>query len=208
MIVEDVSFGYAPESTLFRGASFRLVAGRTYALTGPSGSGKSTMLSLLNATARPSSGSITRRGIDSVNWVFQNPYGMARRTVMDHVLIPLLDMGQSTSDAYRAGHALLDRFHLGDLADQQFRTLSGGQAQRLMLARAVASEPDLLLVDEPTAQLDMRTAAHINTVMSELASDGRIVVIATHDDTTRAACSHTLSITDWLPPSNTETGTT
>ena len=196
--VENVGFGYAPSLMLFRGVSFTLVPGKTYALTGPSGSGKSTMLSLLNRFVKPSEGNIRFEGVERVNWVFQNPYGLSRRTVLDHVCTPMLDAGANLASAASAGRALLKRFSLGAVAEQQFRTLSGGQAQRLMLARAVASDPDLLLIDEPTAQLDRRTSADINAVIGELADEGRIVVIATHDEATRSSCSRAFSMVDWM----------
>lgn len=199
MSVEDVGFGYSSSLMLFRGVTFSLAPGNTYALTGPSGSGKSTMLSLLNRFVKPSEGMIRFDGVERVNWVFQNPYGLPRRTVLDHVCTPLLDAGRGFASAGSAGRQLLERFGLESLATQQFRTLSGGQAQRLMLARAVASDPDLLLIDEPTAQLDRRTSAGVNAVMGELAAEGRIVVIATHDEATRASCGRTFSMADWVP---------
>ena len=206
--VEDVGFGYSPSLMLFHGVSFMLAPGSTYALTGPSGSGKSTMLSLLNRFVKPSEGKIRFEGVERVNWVFQNPYGLSRRTVLDHVCTPLLDAGEGLASAAFAGHELLERFGLGSVAAQQFRTLSGGQAQRLMLARAVASDPDLLLIDEPTAQLDRRTSADVNAVMGELAGEGRIVVIATHDEDTRASCNRAFSMADWVPAAPDSIGST
>ena len=92
---------------------------------------------------------------------------------------------------------MLERFRLGSIASQPFSSLSGGEGQRLQLARAVAVAPDLLLVDEPTAQLDPHTAAEVNAVLGELAGSGSAVIIATHDRATAAACSRVVDLLDY-----------
>jgi ABC-type lipoprotein export system ATPase subunit len=122
------------------------------------------------------------------------PDGVPDRTALDHVCLPLLAKGQPRQDAERHATGVLERFKLEKVARQPFRELSGGEAQRLMLARAVCSAPDLLLVDEPTAQLDITTAATVNETLGEVAQDGTIVVIATHDPHTRAACTHVIDL--------------
>lgn len=91
---------------------------------------------------------------------------------------------------------LLDRFDLAQVARRQFRDLSGGEAQRLMLARAVATGSDLLLVDEPTAQLDPATASAVNAVLGGVARDDAVVVVATHDPNTRAACTRVVDLAE------------
>jgi ABC-type lipoprotein export system ATPase subunit len=83
---------------------------------------------------------------------------------------------------------------LAKLGPFPFKTLSGGEAQRLMLARSVASSPDLLLVDEPTAQLDARTADGVNEAIAGMADQGSIVVVATHDPRTRDACTNVIPL--------------
>jgi ABC-type lipoprotein export system ATPase subunit len=127
--------------------------------------------------------------IERVGWVFQNPHGVPARTSRDHVSLPLLARGASNEDADRQADVLLARFAIDHLADRPFRSLSGGEAQRLMLARAVASGPDLLLIDEPTAQLDAQTASVVSRSISATAGDDAIVVVATHDARTRDACT-------------------
>jgi ABC-type lipoprotein export system ATPase subunit len=173
---------------LFTSLGFTLNAGDLVAITGPSGSGKSTLLSLLAKWEVPVSGTVEWHGIESVGWVFQNPHGTPGRTALDHVTLPLLAKGAPRSVAEDEAYAIMERFALGTVADRPFAALSGGEAQRLMLARAVAKAPSLLLVDEPTAQLD-RSAAHtVNSVLGELALADAIVVVATHDADTRVAC--------------------
>ena len=126
--------------------------------------------------------------------MFQNPHGVARRTAIDHVVLPLLARKHTRSEAEERALAVLSLFGLVAVAGRPFRDLSGGEAQRLMLARAVATAPDLLLVDEPTAQLDQRTAATVNQTLANVAQEDTIVVIATHDPATRAACTHVIDL--------------
>jgi ABC-type lipoprotein export system ATPase subunit len=180
-------FGAAP--WLFRGLDLTLQPGRVYSLTGPSGSGKSTLLSLLAGWSAPMEGSIERSGGGRIGWVFQNPQGVAHRTAVDHVALPLLAAGRRPDRADAEATAILHRFGIAHLASRPYRSLSGGEAQRLMLARGIASLPGLFLVDEPTAQLDMRSADEVNAALAQLATDGVTVVVATHDERTRDACT-------------------
>ncbi|GIJ48441.1 hypothetical protein Val02_53270 [Virgisporangium aliadipatigenens] len=194
--VRGIGLGHRFSGTadLFTGLDFELQPGQVVGLCGPSGSGKSTLLSILATWVVPSTGRVERIGIARTGWVFQNPFGVRGRTAIDHVCLPLLARGLSRRAALaRAGEAL-ERFDLARVARQPFRELSGGEAQRLMLARAVCSAPDLLLVDEPTAQLDMATAATVNATLGAVAQDGTIVVIATHDPHTRAACTDVIDL--------------
>lgn len=188
-------FGDGP--WLFHGLDAVLDPGRIYAVTGPSGSGKSTLLSLLAGWEPPAVGTVERVGAGRIGWVFQNPHGVARRTAADHVALPLLALGASARDADRQARALLRRFALGHIADRPFRALSGGEAQRLMLARGIAARPAMFLVDEPTAQLDIATARDVNDTLAELATDSTIVVVATHDERTRAACTDHIDLRDF-----------
>ncbi len=182
---------------LFSNLSATLLPGEVVGLVGPSGSGKSTLLSLIAGWETPSKGTVERVSIDHVGWVFQNPHGVARRTALDHVVLPLLGRGRRRAQAEVLALEILDKFNLSAAADRQFRALSGGEAQRLMLARAVATAPDLLLVDEPTAQLDLATATTVNDVLAGVAQESTIVVVATHDAHTREACTRVLDLADF-----------
>ena len=182
---------------LFTRLDFDVHPGEVVALVGPSGSGKSTLLSIVAGWENPREGAITREGIRTTGWVFQNPHGMARRLAVDHVVLPLLARGLKRAEAQERAIHIMTRFNLAAVADRPFRALSGGEAQRLMLARAVALAPDLLLVDEPTAQLDMHTAATVNAVLREIAQAHSIVLVATHDPNTRDACSRVIDLSDY-----------
>lgn len=187
------SFG---DSSLFQELSFTLTPGEIVGVCGPSGSGKSTLLSILAGWLEPSEGNITFDRISRRGWVFQNPHGVPRRTALDHVVFPLLAKGLTRRLAEPRGREALGRFGLNYVAERRFHELSGGEAQRLMLARAYCTAPELLLVDEPTAQLDRATASTVNSTLSGIADDGVIVVIATHDTETRQACTRVLDLTD------------
>jgi putative ABC transport system ATP-binding protein len=195
----ELSHSFPGTGVLFTGLSFELHAGDLVAVTGPSGSGKSTLLSLLAKWEKPVAGSVEWSGIESVGWVFQNPHGTPGRSALDHVVLPLLAKGKTRTAAEVEARAIMARFALLSVADRPFSALSGGEAQRLMLARAVAKTPSLLLVDEPTAQLD-RSAAHtVNSVLGELALADAIVVVATHDADTRAACPIEYDLAAYAP---------
>lgn len=193
----DLEHSFPKTGTLFRKLSFRVEPGIPTAIVGPSGSGKSTLLSIIAGWQEPLLGRIQRHNISSVNWVFQNPHGVARRSALDHVVLPLLGRGLTRPVAERQARQIMATFGLDGLSDRQFRQLSGGEAQRLRLARAVSTAPDLLLVDEPTAQLDPRSAAMVNSVLAGVSQSGAIVLIATHDQKTRDACSAVIDLADF-----------
>jgi lipoprotein-releasing system ATP-binding protein len=196
---ESLSHGFKDAPLLFRDLSFVVEPGEILGICGPSGSGKSTLLSIFAGWEKPRHGTTTKENIDTVNWVFQNPHGVARRKARDHVVFPLLAAGQDRLTAVEDAMPVLESFGLTDIADRDFRELSGGEAQRLMLARAVATAPDLLLVDEPTAQLDVQTSATVNETLGAVAQNGAIVLIATHDPGTRAACTRVIDLADVTP---------
>lgn len=190
----DLSHAFPGSPALFEHVSDVLEPGEVYSLTGPSGSGKSTLLAILAGWIRPTAGEVRRADVATVGWVFQNPFGVPGRTAADHVALAYLARGLKTREADVAARATLERFSLGSRAATPFRLLSGGEAQRLMLARGIAAEPDLLLVDEPTAQLDARTAVEVNDAIRAAAGPTTIVVVATHDTRTRDACTRHIDL--------------
>ena len=168
LAVEGLAHRFEGTDLLFENLSFVAEPGVTIAICGPSGCGKSTLLSILAGWEQPYAGTVTREGVDRVGWMFQNPYGVAERTALDHVVFPLLAKGMSRREAEPKALEAMELFDLEYAADRRFCDLSGGEAQRLMLARAVCSRPNMLLVDEPTAQLDTRTSHSVSHVLGNL----------------------------------------
>ena len=179
--------GHKPVTAL-ASATCEVYPGARIALVGPSGSGKSTLLHLLGGLESPTSGSVAWPALDprktlrpeQIAFVFQTPSLIPSLSVVENVELPLLLAGKS--GARQAALAVLERIELGSLADKLPEELSGGQAQRVGVARALAYTPKLILADEPTGQLDQPTAAHLLDVwLSALEGTETALVVATHD---------------------------
>ncbi|MDQ1355636.1 MAG: putative transport system ATP-binding protein [Acidimicrobiaceae bacterium] len=186
------TYGRGPTAVVaVHGASCRIRAGQQIALVGPSGSGKSTLLHLLAGIDTPTSGVIRWPGLGgfparlpagSVGLVFQGPSLLPDLDIAENVAFPLVLSGQPGSSARAAALATLDQLELGDLAAKVPGEISGGQAQRVAVARALVARPRLILADEPTGQLDHASAA---TVIALLISQARELnaglLVTTHD---------------------------
>ena len=175
--------------------SFALEPGELAFLTGRSGAGKSTLLKLIPAIERPSAGTVIvngqnvaalkRRAIPylrrNIGLVFQDQKLLYDRSVYDNVMLPLSFSGQAPNEAARRARAALDK--VGLLARERANPvqLSGGEQQRLAIARAVVNRPSLLVADEPTANLDAESAARILDIFVAFHQVGVTVLIATHD---------------------------
>ena len=197
VVASGLGHEFPGTSWLFQNLDFVLTPGEVVGVVGPSGSGKSTLLSILAGWVKPLQGKVEWSGVDHTGWVLQNPHGVPHRTALDHVVLPLLARGYRRKDAEVEASHIMGRFGLADVAGRRFSALSGGEAQRLMLARAVATADDLLLVDEPTAQLDLATAATVNGVLANIAQKDAMVVVATHDPHTWAACTRVIDLADY-----------
>lgn len=172
------------------GITWQIGPGDRIALTGPSGSGKSTLLHLLAGLDRPTGGTISWPALGDhtslrpgpVGVVFQAPSLIPALDVTENVALPLLLAGQRPSDATRAATTALADLGLLAIGRRVPDELSGGQAQRVAVARALAARPRLLLADEPTGQLDRVTGTHLIDVLLAAADrSGAAVVVATHD---------------------------
>jgi cell division transport system ATP-binding protein len=175
--------------------SFSLQAGELAFLTGRSGAGKSTLLKLIPAIERPSAGSVLVNGQNvgalkraaipylrrNIGLVFQDQKLLYDRSVYDNVMLPLAFSAHAPKEAARRARAALDK--VGLLAREKANPiqLSGGEQQRLAIARAVANRPALLVADEPTANLDAESAARILDIFVDFNQVGVTVLIATHD---------------------------
>jgi len=168
--------------TIFRGEQIGLI--------GRSGSGKSTLLHLLGGLDQPDSGTIAWPNLPAgaalrpshVTDIFQGPSLLPALNVLDNVCLPLILAGADHDSATDAACAMLDRFAIGELAEAQPEEISGGQAQRVGIARALVVRPALILADEPTGQLDRVTAAStIETLIAVASEIGAAIVVSTHD---------------------------
>lgn len=177
----DLGHHFAGGPWLFRHLNLSFPQGTTTALTGPSGCGKSTLLALIGGQLEAAEGEIQSSGIARVGWVPQQPYGVRHRSALDHVTVPLLARGAGRQEAEEQARELLAAVGLPGREERAFMRLSGGESQRLGLARALAAEHDLLLIDEPTAQLDAGSAATIIELITGLRDHGRIIILSTHD---------------------------
>jgi cell division transport system ATP-binding protein len=178
-----------------RGVSFSLAAGEFAFVTGPSGAGKSTLLKLIPAIERPTAGSVIVNGQNvgalkrsaipylrrNLGLVFQDQKLLYDRSVYDNVLLPLSFTGQAPREAARRVRAALDK--VGLLARERANPiqLSGGEQQRLAIARAVVNRPAVLVADEPTANLDAESAARILDIFVAFHQVGVTLLVATHD---------------------------
>jgi putative ABC transport system ATP-binding protein/lipoprotein-releasing system ATP-binding protein len=171
-------------------ATCTVLPGERIALMGPSGSGKSTLLHLLGGLDRPTSGNLSWPALgpcetlrpEKVGLVFQMPSLLPSLTVVENVEIPLLLGQESAAKARAAALAALERIGLGFIAEKLPEELSGGQAQRIAVARALITQPKLLLADEPTGQLDHPTAQQLfDVLLAALEGTETALVVATHD---------------------------
>jgi putative ABC transport system ATP-binding protein len=195
-----------------RELSLSIPRGRTVALLGRSGSGKSTLLNLLGAVDRPTSGSIHLAGVEisslseaelalfrrrRLGFVFQSFHLLPSLTVFDNVAVPwLLDRSLNAERKTRI-HRLLDRLGIADKSARYPDELSGGQQQRVALARAVVHEPELILADEPTGNLDAHTGRVILDLLVELQREsGATVVMATHSEEAAERCTDRIILED------------
>ena len=190
-----VSKRYPGGQEALRGVSFALEAGEFAFLTGHSGAGKSTLLKLIPAIERPTSGSVIVNGQNvgalkraavpylrrNLGLVFQDQKLLYDRTVYDNVMLPLSFSGQPPREAARRARAALDK--VGLLARERANPiqLSGGEQQRLAIARALVNRPAMLVADEPTANLDAESAGRIIDILVSFHQVGVTLLIATHD---------------------------
>ena len=185
-------------------------AGQFVALMGPSGSGKTTLLNLLAGIDRPTRGSLVIDGrevhrlsggalarwrAEAVGYVFQLYNLVPVLTAYENVELPLLLHGLSRKERHRRVAAALDLVGIADRMDHRPNQLSGGQEQRVAIARSIVTDPTLILADEPTGDLDRDSATKIMELLSRLNRDlGRTVVMGTHDPKTTAWCDTLLHL--------------
>lgn len=199
LAVRDLRFRYSGGGDeLFDGLTHTFTPGAVTVLTGPSGRGKSTLLYVLGLMLTPSSGSVRLGAVDAsglsdaarsalratrIGFIFQDSELDPARTIVDSVIEPGLYAGHDVRALRTRARELLERFGLGHRADHRPGQISGGQAQRVAVCRALVNTPRILLADEPTGNLDPENATRVIDALADAATQGRTVLIASHDPT-------------------------
>ena len=207
------NLGTPLETEVLHGIDLQLCRGELTALIGPSGSGKSTLLNLIGLLDPPSSGELyllgqptrnsddetrTRLRNQAIGFVFQFHHLISAFSVLENVLMPLMIRhGKPSSADIELARSLLDEVGLGAFADKKPTQISGGQQQRVAIARALVTRPPLLLADEPTGNLDTRTAQNVFELFHRInAQFGCAVLVVTHDPRLAADCARTIQLVD------------
>jgi putative ABC transport system ATP-binding protein len=194
------------------GVTLEIAVGEMVAIMGPSGSGKSTLLHLLGALETPTAGEIALAGQrydglgdaeltllrrEKIGFVFQFFNLLPALTAEENVLLPALIAGRRDEATRERARALLERVGLTPRADHLPSELSGGEQQRVSIARALLTEPELVLADEPTGNLDTRSSAQVLELLRDLnASEGQTLVIVTHDPEAAATAGRVVFMRD------------
>jgi putative ABC transport system ATP-binding protein len=194
--------GRPNECRALRGVSLTLDRGGITVFKGSSGSGKTTLLTLVGCLARPTAGRITLDGEllsnlperfltevrrHTFGFVFQQFNLIRGLTVLENVMLPAYPLGRPYRELRAAAQLLLERFGIGDKAGSRIEWLSGGEAQRTALARALINNPAIVIADEPTANLDSTLSREVLALLGELALQGRTLFISSHDPLVFAA---------------------
>jgi putative ABC transport system ATP-binding protein len=181
---------------VLKGVSFRVGPGEYVAIMGASGTGKSTLMNILGCLDKPTAGHYRLDGIDMVNleddelahlrnhkigFVFQQFHLLQRTTALKNVMLPLIYTDQYPDDAEDRAAEALSTVGLADRLDYSPSQLSGGQEQRVAIARALITDPSIILADEPTGNLDSKSGAEVLAIFQRLHSEGRTIVMVTHD---------------------------
>lgn len=191
--------------------NLQVAQGEFLAIVGPSGSGKSTMMNILGCLDRPTTGRYVLDGqpveeLDddglalirsrSIGFVFQSYNLLPRTSALENVATPLMYQGVGRKERMARAAMALERLGLGDRMDHEPSELSGGQQQRVGIARALVTEPALILADEPTGNLDSHSGAEVLELFRDLHAIGRTIVLITHDTDVAAAADRAVHLRD------------
>lgn len=201
--MSDIGVAYGPR-IVFDGFDLDLPSGRLVALIGPSGSGKSTLLAMLAGRLRPDHGHVQfppelapegRPHPRSVSWIMQTANVFPRRRVMDNVAMAALIGRIGLESIEQRCAEALDRVGLADRANEPCLSLSGGEQQRVVVARALVAAAPILLADEPTASLDAANRDGLTEALRQAVRPDGFVVVATHDPVVAAASDEVIELT-------------
>ena len=205
------TFDREPPVHALRGVDLTIWRGEWVAVVGPSGSGKSTLLNVLGLLDRQTEGTYLLDGVDvnelddlaraglrgrKIGFIFQAFHLLPHRSVLENVMLAELYVGIPRRGRQERALAALERVGLGDRADFLPTRLSGGQRQRAAIARALMAEPSILLCDEPTGNLDSKSADNVLGILGELTRSGLTLIVITHDEHVAAQADRRVRIID------------
>ncbi|MBW7996582.1 MAG: ABC transporter ATP-binding protein [Candidatus Glassbacteria bacterium] len=201
----------AVKVTALDGVSLEIGAGEMVAVLGPSGSGKSTLMNLLGCLDTPSEGTYLLDGeqVSEMNrsqlaavrnrrigFVFQNFNLLAYATAQENVELPLIYAKTPASERRRRATEVLELVGLGDRVKHRPAELSGGERQRVAMARALANDPEIILADEPTGNLDSKSGEEILALFEDLHKRGKTLIVVTHDQNIASRCRRVITLLD------------
>ncbi|MBX8488173.1 MacB family efflux pump subunit [Pseudomonas cichorii] len=213
--------GDSPLVNVLRGIDLSIHAGEFVAIVGASGSGKSTLMNILGCLDRPSAGQYLFAGEDvagldsdelawlrreAFGFVFQGYHLIPSGSAQENVEMPAIYAGTPAAERHARAAALLDRLGLASRTGNRPHQLSGGQQQRVSIARALMNGGHIILADEPTGALDSHSGAEVMTLLDELASQGHVVILITHDREVAARARRVIEVSDGLIVSDTASG--
>jgi len=212
-ITKSYGGGDSPQVDVLRGIDLSIHAGEFVAIVGASGSGKSTLMNILGCLDRPTVGdylfageNVAHLDSDALAWlrreafgfVFQGYHLIPSGSAQENVEMPAIYAGISAAERHARAKALLTRLGLADRTGNRPHQLSGGQQQRVSIARALMNGGHIILADEPTGALDSHSGAEVMTLLDELASQGHVVILITHDRDVAARANRIIEIRDGL----------
>ena len=196
-----------------RGVDLSIAAGSSIAIMGTSGSGKSTMMNIMGCLDQPTRGNYLLNGKDvarltrtqladvrgrMIGFVFQSFNLLSRTSALENVEMPLMYQGLPGRERHRRALRALEAVNLADRADHHSSQLSGGQQQRVAIARALVGEAPIIMADEPTGNLDSKTSYEVMAILQGLVSQGKTIILVTHEADIAAYASRVVTLRDGL----------